>query len=163
MPINSSLPESCIVKAALLTLCRYALLLPLLVAVAYADINKTTGDSLIADAQKECAGLDNGYFHASEQALTRRDVTGDGQPETIVDAAGFSCSSAASLWGGSGGTYLWVLVDGEAHEFLTHGWKVVEMGSQAALLLAVHSSECGDYTGPCYRAYVWHEGFKTPK
>ena len=150
-------------KTTLSMLCRYALLIPLLIAVAHADTNKATGDSLIADAQKECAGLDNGQFDASEQALTLHDITGDGQPETIVDAAGFSCSAAASLWGGSGGTYLWVLVDGEAHEFLAHGWKVVEMGSQPALLLAVHSSECGDYTGPCYRAYVWHEGFKTTK
>jgi hypothetical protein len=151
------------VKTTLLKLCRYALLIPLFIPVALAETNKATGDSLIADAQKECAGMGNGQFDASEQALTLHDVTGDGQPETIVDAAGFSCSTAASLWGGSGGTYLWVIVDGEAHEFLAHGWKVVEMGSQTALLLAVHSSECGDYTGPCYRAYVWHEGFKTTK
>jgi len=66
------------------------------------------------------------------------------------------------MWGGSGGTLLWVLVDGEKNEFLAHKWRVVDVDGQKVLLLAVHFSECSDTLGPCYRALVWSDdGFRT--
>ena len=118
--------------------------------------------TIVEEAKSECTDLDEGRFHATEKAITLADLTGDGRPEEIVDASQFSCSSAVSLWGGSGGAYLWVVVDGKAYEFLAHGWRVVDMEGQKVLLLAVHSSECGDTIGPCYRAVVWgDEGFRT--
>ena len=91
------------------------------------------------------------------------DVTGDGQPEEIVDASQFSCSTAASFWNGSGGTYLWVIVDGKTYEFLAHKWRLVDVDGQQVLLLAVHSFECSDTVGPCYRALVWADGFRTTR
>ena len=118
---------------------------------------------IIQKAKSECVELDNGKFDATEQAITLHDFTGDGRPEEIVDASQFSCSTAASLWGGSGGTYLWVIVDGKAHEFLAHRWRVVDVDGQKVLLLAVHSSECSDTVGPCWRALVWGEGFRTTR
>jgi hypothetical protein len=98
--------------------------------------------------------LEGGQFHATEQTITLHDFTGDGQPKEIVDAAQFSCSTYASLWGGSAGTLLWALVDGKKHEFLAHKWRVVDIDGQEVLLLAVHSSQCSDTLGPCYRALV---------
>lgn len=118
---------------------------------------------IVRKAKEECAALDNGQFHATEQAVSRLDLTGDGQPEEFIDASQFSCSTAASMWGGSGGTFLWVIVAGEAYEFLAHRWTVVDMAGQNVLLLAVHSSQCGDDIGPCYRAHVWDEGFRTTR
>ncbi len=119
---------------------------------------------IVQKAMSECASFNNGTFNSTEKTITLHDLTGDGRPEEIVDAAQFSCSSAASLWGGSGGTLLWVVVDGEAYEFLAHGWQVVRMHGQALLLLAVHSSQCSSDIGPCYRALVWHEnGFRTTR
>ena len=125
--------------------------------------SETTASDIVQNAKKECADMDNGKFHSTEQAITLHDFTGDGRPEEVVDASQFSCSTAASLWGGSGGTYLWVVVDGEAHEFLAHRWRVVDMDGLNVLLLAVHSSECSDDIGPCVRAQVWKDGFRTTR
>jgi len=55
-----------------------------------------------------------------------------------------------------------VIVDRKVHEFLAHKWRVVDVDGQKVLLLAVHSSECSDTVGPCYRALVWSDnGFRT--
>ncbi|MGB5226137.1 MAG: hypothetical protein WBM38_11730 [Arenicellales bacterium] len=116
---------------------------------------------IVQKAKSECASFEGGKFNATEQTITLHDFTGDGRPEEIVDASQFSCSTSASMWGGSGGTFLWVLVDGKIHEFLAHKWRVVDVDGQKVLLLAVHSSECSDTIGPCYRALVWSDGFRT--
>lgn len=118
---------------------------------------------IVHNAKRACASFDDGSFSATEQAITLHDFTGDGRPEELVDASQFSCSTVASLWGGSGGTYLWVIVDGKAYEFLAHNWRVVDVDGQKVLLLAVHSSECSDELGPCYRAQVWRDGFRTTR
>jgi hypothetical protein len=116
---------------------------------------------IVRKAESQCAGFEGGQFHMEESAVSTYDFTGDGQPEAVVDASRFACSTAASMWGGTGGALLWVVVDGKAHEFLAHRWKVVDMDGQNVLLLAVHSSQCGDTPGPCYRALVWSDGFRT--
>ena len=118
---------------------------------------------IVQKAKNECTKLDDGEFNATEQAITLHDLTGDGRPEEIIDASQFSCSTAASLWGGTGGTYLWLIVDGKTYEFLAHKWQVVDVDGQNVLLLAVHSSECSDTIGPCYRALVWDDGFRTTR
>ena len=118
---------------------------------------------IIQKAKNECDELDDGKFNATEQAITLHDFTGDGRPEEVVDASQFSCSTAVSMWGGSGGTYLWVIVDGKTYEFLAHKWRVVDVDGQKVLLLAVHSSECSDTIGPCYRSLVWGNGFRTTR
>ena len=116
---------------------------------------------IVQKAKSECASFEGGKFNATEQTITLHDLTGDGRPEEIVDASQFSCSTSASMWGGSGGTFLWVIVDGKAYEFLAHKWRVVDVDRDKILLLAVHSSECSDTIGPCYRALVWGDGFRT--
>ena len=85
---------------------------------------------IIQKAKSECVELDDGKFNATEQAITLHDFTGDGRPEEVVDASQFSCSTAVSMWGGSGGTYLWVIVDGKTYEFLAHKWRVVDVDGQ---------------------------------
>jgi len=121
----------------------------------------TIATGIVQKAKSECASFESGKFNATEQAITLHDFTGDGRPEEIVDASQFSCSTSASMWGGTGGTYLWVIVDGKAYEFLAHKWRVVDVDMQQILLLAVHSSECSDTIGPCYRALFWSDGFRT--
>ena len=116
---------------------------------------------IVQKAKKQCLSFEGGSFSATERAITLHDLKGDGRPEEIVDASQFSCSTSASMWGGSGGTFLWVIVDGKAYEFLAHKWRVVDVDRDKILLLAVHSSECSDTIGPCYRALVWRDGFRT--
>jgi hypothetical protein len=116
---------------------------------------------IVQQAKQDCETLDNGSFHSTEKTTTLHDITGDGRPEEFVDASQFSCSTALTLWGGTGGTFLWVIVDGKSYEFLAHKWRVVDFDGHKVLLLAVHSSECSDDVGPCYRALVWQEGFRS--
>ena len=123
----------------------------------------TLATEIVQRAKSECADFEGGTFESTEQTITLHDLTGDGRPEEIIDASQFACSSSASMWGGSGGTFLWVLVDGKAYEFLAHKWQVVDIDGQKVLLLAVHSSECSDTVGPCYRALVWSDGFRTTR
>ena len=118
---------------------------------------------IVQNAKQECNDIDNGEFHSTEKAITSYDITGDGQMEEVVDAAQFSCSTALTLWGGSGGTFLWVVAPDKTYEFLAHRWKVVDVDGQKVLLLAVHSSQCSDDIGPCYRAFVWQDGFRTTR
>jgi hypothetical protein len=122
----------------------------------------TMATEIVQTAKSECANFENGKFYTTEETITLHDFTGDGRPEEIVDASQFSCSTSVSMWNGSGGTLLWVLVDGAKHEFLAHKWRVVDVDGQKVLLLAVHSSQCSDTVGPCYRALVWgDDGFRT--
>ena len=133
--------------------------MPLAEAAEYSPV----AASLVKKAESEC-GYQGGQFHMEDSAVSTYDFTGDGKPEEIVDASQFACSTAVSMWGGTGGTMLWVVVDGKPYEFLAHRWKVVDMDGQTVLLLAVHSSQCGDTIGPCYRALVWSEGeFRTTR
>jgi hypothetical protein len=123
--------------------------------------HSTASANILEKAKSECASFESGEFEASDDAITFYDLTGDGSPEEVIDASQFACSTAASLWNGSGGTYLWVIVDNKPYEFLAHRWRVVDVDGQKVLLLAVHSSECSDDIGPCYRAFVWQDGFRT--
>ncbi|MGR5065704.1 hypothetical protein [Photobacterium sp. DNB22_13_2] len=130
---------------------------------AFGADQSQAANEIIQEAKEECARFENGEFNATEQAISLHDFTGDGQPEEIVDASQFSCSTSASMWGGSGGTFLWVVVDGKPYEFLANKWKTVDFDGQSVLLLAVHSSECSDTVGPCYRALVWSDGFRSKR
>jgi hypothetical protein len=139
------------------------IILTYLLSPVYGAERLPLATEIVQKAKNECTKLDDGKFNATEQAITLHDFTGDGRPEEIIDASQFSCSTSASLWSGTGGTYLWLIVDGKTYEFLAHKWQVVDVDGQKVILLAVHSSECGDTIGPCYRALVWHDGFRTTR
>lgn len=128
-----------------------------------ADKLSKSSAEIIEQAKKECNDLENGEFHSTDKAVLQFDFTGNGEPEELVDGAQFSCSTAMTLWGGSGGTLLWVLAPDKTYEFLAHRWRVVDVDGQNVLLLAVHSSQCSDEVGPCYRAFVWQDGFRTTR
>jgi hypothetical protein len=134
-----------------------------LLSIAVAADYSPVVTEILQKAENQCAGFEEGKFHMEDSAVSSFDFTGDGQPEAVIDASQFACSTAASMWGGSGGTMLWVVVGGKSYEFLAHRWRVVDVDGQSVLLLGVHSSECGDTVGPCYRALVWSDGFRTTR
>jgi opacity protein-like surface antigen len=147
-------------KLMLLVMLMLLYLMPLAQAAEYSP----AVTEILQKAEAECQGFEGGQFHMEDTAVSGYDFTGDGKPEEVVDASQFACSTSASMWGGTGGTMLWVVVDGKPYEFLAHRWKVVDMDGQNVLLLAVHSSQCGDTIGPCYRAMVWSDGeFRTTR
>jgi len=132
-----------------------ALLVLSLTCISSADPIRKAIDA----AKVECKALDNGEFSTTEKTIQLADVTGDGRPEEILDASQFACSTAASLYCGTGGCPITVIVDGKGHEFFGHGWKVFKWGKLPILLVRQHGSSCGSYGAtPCVGAYTWSDG-----
>ncbi|MCA3457743.1 MAG: hypothetical protein IOC92_03890 [Rhodobacter sp.] len=124
----------------------------LLPAAAFAD-----ADAILADAAKACAEQDNGVF-ASEGAVRQIDMTGDGTEDTIVDEALFTCTTAASLYAGSGGSMIHVFVNGAQSSFLVQGYETVRWADVLIVLLAVDGSSCNTISAnPCFEALTWVE------
>ena len=127
----------------------FACLLPV---AAFAD-----ADALLAAAAKDCAEFDNGVF-ASEGAVRQIDLTGDGTEDTLVDEALFTCTTAASLYGGSGGSLIHVFDNGTESSFLVQGYEPVRWADRLIVLLAVDGSSCNTISAdPCFEALTWVE------
>ena len=127
----------------------FACLLP---AAAFAD-----ADAILADAAKACAEMDGGVF-ASEGAVRQIDMTGDGTPDTLVDEALFTCTTAASLYAGSGGSLIHIFANGTESSFLVQGYETVRWADVLIVLLAVDGTACNTISAdPCFEALTWVE------
>jgi len=125
--------------------------LALLPAPALASV-----DTILAEAAAMCTEQDNGVF-SSEGAVRSLDLTGDGQPDTLVDQLLFTCSTAASLYGGSGGSMINVFVGEVQSDFLVQGYEILNWADRTILLLALHGTNCnGIGAAPCFEALVWN-------
>jgi hypothetical protein len=114
-------------------------------------------DTILAEAAKACAELDGGVF-ASEGAVRQIDLTGDGTDDTLVDEGLFTCSTAASLYGGSGGSVIHVFANGTESSFLVQGYETVRWADRLIVLLAVDGSSCNTISAdPCFEALTWVE------
>ena len=120
-------------------------------------------NKIIEEARQDCQSFEDGKLTLGENVYTQIDVTGDGKPDEAIDFSEISCSTAASLYCGTGGCSLEVIADGKSTRFLTKDWKVFVWDEQPILMLIVHGSECGgNNLRRCYRATVWTEqGFST--
>jgi len=116
-------------------------------------------DKVLAAARADCESFEGRVFATAPNSVTEADLTGDGIPESIIDEGTFSCTSAASMYCGTGGCGLVVVVDGTPHDFLAKGWRIVEWGEDRILLIAEHGYECGGTNlRRCYEALVWSDG-----
>lgn len=140
-----------------------ALLAYLFGCAAMLSAAEQSGATVIESARKSCRDLENGYLDRTDKALSRADLNGDGRPDDIVDYCQFECSTAATLFHGTGGCLLSVVVDGKISEFVAKKWKIVDWSGRSILLLSVHGSQCGGTNQrQCYRAVTWSEGaFRT--
>lgn len=130
-----------------------------LVLAPLAALADPVADGVVAEARALCEGFENGSFSTTAGTVTRIDVTGDGEPESLIDESTYGCSSAASMYCGTGGCGLVAVVEGKAFRFLVKGWRVVEWGPDRVLLIAIHGYECGGTNlRRCYEALVWSEG-----
>ena len=134
---------------------RYVLtLLMLLPTASFAQ----SVEDVLAEAAAECTAFDGGVMTVHDGAVNAVELTGDAAAETIIDRSAIECSTAASLWGGTGGSMISVLANGTRRDWLTLGWKVVQMDMDPVLLVAVHGIECnGTGSDPCYEAVAWGE------
>jgi hypothetical protein len=143
-------------------LTRHALVVCLALALAPAlaplPARAVTADDVLAEAAAFCASFENGTITVGPDVVQPVDLTGDGTPETVIDYKGIACSTLASAWGGTGGTTLSILIDGQRFDHLAYGWKVVDFDGPV-LLLSQHGVNCGA-TGSdrCVQALVWTAG-----
>lgn len=94
-----------------------------------------------------------------DSVVSQVDLTGDGQPDEVVDTRDLACSSAASLYCGTGGCTV-VLVAGEImHRMLVKDWRVIDWHDRPVVLAALHGSACGGSNlRYCVEALTWDDG-----
>ncbi|PRY20471.1 hypothetical protein CLV78_11370 [Aliiruegeria haliotis] len=107
-------------------------------------------------AQQACAEFDNGAFYLEWEAVDRVDLDGDLYPDWVLNERGFSCSTAASLYCGTGGCMSHFLVEDVLSSLLNQGWGLADLGPNKVLLADVHGSQCGGINPtPCMTASTW--------
>ena len=110
----------------------------------------------VEQADKACADFEGGVLSLEHGAVHRIDLDGDLGKDWVLDEAGLVCSSAISLFCGSGGCLSHFLVDGHIASLLNQGWSMVTFGPHRTLLADVHGSQCdGINPTPCVTASVW--------
>jgi hypothetical protein len=121
----------------------------------------STAEEVIAEARMICASFENGVIEVAPETVQSVDLTGDGEAETIIDWNGLACSTMASAWGGSGGSTLTILIEGQRFDHMAYGWSVVDFDGPV-LLLAQHGTNC-NATGAdrCVQALLWTAGTLT--
>jgi len=110
----------------------------------------------VNQAQQACSDFENGEFALEWGAVARVDLDGDLRPDWVLNEASFACSSAASLYCGTGGCMSHFLVGDVLASLLNQGWDVVDLGPNRVLLTDVHGSQCGGINPtPCFAASTW--------
>jgi hypothetical protein len=66
-----------------------------------------------------------GEFSVAPEAVTQRDLNGDGTPDWILDTAGFACSDSYGLYCGTQGCGVETLINGVQGSLLLHSWDTV--------------------------------------
>lgn len=85
----------------------------------------------------------------------------DGAPpvDRVVDTARFACSSAASLYCGTGGCTLHAVVGARSWAFQAEGWRMIDWDGIPILLVARDGGWCGGAGAQlCFEAVNWSAG-----
>lgn len=141
---------------------RFALLslLALLISSFSALAASPEAQSLMERAAKDCRSFENGEFNAGQalQEIELRSQFGSVTAE-LIDESEFACSSAASLYCGTGGCMLNLIIDGEISAWQATGWRIIEWGPDRILLIGRDGGWCGGAGAEvCYEALVWSDG-----
>jgi hypothetical protein len=120
-----------------------------------------TVEEVIAEARTLCASFESGTVEVMPGAVHVVELTGDGRPDTLPDWNGLSCSTMASAWGGTGGSALSILIEGQRFDHMAFGWTVVDFDG-SVLLLSQHGVNRNATGGDrCVQALVWTAGTLT--
>lgn len=110
----------------------------------------------IETAKQACGDFENGTFTLDWGAVHRVDFDGDLDRDWVLDEGHLACSSAVSLYCGTGGCMSHFVIDGHSQAILNQGWEVVTLGPNRVVLTDVHGSECGGINlTPCVTASTW--------
>ena len=111
---------------------------------------------VVVEARRDCAALDDGKLTIGWGAVRRPDLDGDELPDWSLDMRMVSCSSARTLFCGTGGCAAHFVVGDSRAEFLTKEWRTIDLGGLRALLMKAHGVNCdGTNLTPCVRALTW--------
>lgn len=112
--------------------------------------------TVLEKARTECSSFDGGVLETDpDNTITLVDLTGDGKPEEIVDGNKFSCPTALTLFCGTGGCAVTLIVNEKPFEFLSKGWRVEkDTDGKPLFKSAVHWSQC-NYKSTCWEAFKW--------
>lgn len=106
-------------------------------------------------ARLACAAID-GVFDPGWGAVRRVDLDGDLDMDWVLNEVSFNCSTAASLYCGTGGCMSHFLVDGTVMSMMNRGWDAVTIGPMRVVIADVHGTLCdGIGPTPCATASMW--------
>jgi len=137
-----------------------AVLVALLIGSSPAVALSPEAQRLIDRAAADCRALDSGEFYVGNAVteIELRSQFGSVAAE-LVDESEYACSSAASLYCGSGGCMLNLVVDGAVHAWQATGWRLIEWRPDRILLIGRDGGWCGGAGAEvCYEALVWSNG-----
>ena len=110
----------------------------------------------IDEATNACAEFNNGEFALEWGSVQRVDLDGDLHSNWVLNEVGFACSTAVSLYCGTGGCISHFVIGDDLNSLLNKGWELVTFGTRRVLLADVHGSQCGGINPtPCTTASIW--------
>ena len=110
----------------------------------------------VEEVRNACAEFNNGEFELEWESVQRVDLDGDLHSDWVLNDFGFACSTAASLYCGTGGCMSHFLIEEHVASLLNQGWEIATIGSSRVLVAEVHGSQCdGIGPTPCVVASVW--------
>jgi len=115
---------------------------------------------LIDKAASQCAAFENGRFDPRD-AVTGIELRSQASSVAaeIVDESAYSCASAASMYCGSGGCMLHLVVGDRIWSWQATGWRLVDWGPSRILLIGRDGGWCGGAGSEvCFEALVWSDG-----
>lgn len=137
---------------------------PLFLAAAFALVVSAAPaaadpvDDILAEARDACTSYENGTFDAGD-AVVEADLDGEAPPDRLVDESKFACSSAASMYCGTGGCMLHAVVGEERWSWQAEGWRLIDWGRSRILLIARDGGWCGGAGAQiCFEAVTWSFG-----
>ena len=115
---------------------------------------------LIDRAAADCQSFENGEFDQGNAVTEIELLSQFGTVNAeLVDESQYACSSAASLYCGTGGCMVNLIVDGETKAWQATGWRLIDWGPDRILLIGRDGSWCGGAGAEvCYEALVWSNG-----
>lgn len=108
---------------------RAALALLLLVTPAAAQDWPPEVTAIVDEAKSVCEGT----FTAPPEAVSQRDLNGDGTPDWVIDSGAFQCSDSYGTYCGTGGCAVDTVIDGTRGSLLLHSWDTVTEGGTTFL------------------------------
>ncbi|MBF9057980.1 hypothetical protein HKCCSP123_02175 [Rhodobacterales bacterium HKCCSP123] len=115
-------------------------------------------EEILAAAEADCSSFENGAFEPGD-AVLEVDLDGQDPIDRIIDSSRFSCSTAASMYCGSGGCSLHAVIGDQSWDFQAEGWRMIDWNGLPILLVARDGGWCGGAGAQiCFEAVNWSAG-----